>query len=228
MDTLRAISSMASAEAAGIDGTRTPAAAALRKQFQHLDIAVNKAIALTEANHLDPSKDQATQRRLAAAVDRQITGGASADQDVNAVTSRIMWDLMLQEAAARRLELEGESDPLAHLSTVDSSREDLQAADILSRNRISAGLALNSASKDDLSSIAAGRYDRIESDHARQSIGMMLSLSEKQMATPTRAISPDMPQRPIGNYQNFPVSGLGIRPASVRPPVFGNKIGAER
>src|SRR5690606_33146803 len=102
METIRAINSMATAEAAGMDGSRSPGAVALRKRSEKIHIAVNKAIVLAQTNKLHPEEDRSTQMRLAAATDRQIAGQ---DADITAVTRGIMTDVLFQEAAARRLNL---------------------------------------------------------------------------------------------------------------------------
>lgn len=227
METVRAISSMALAEAAGIDGTRSPGAAALRKRAPEFDIAVNQAIAISDMNRLNPANDQATQFRLASAVDRQITGISEGLQDSSRLTANILNDFMMQETAARRLMDQGQPDPLARLTSNESSRETLEPATILSRQRISPSIALNSASKEDLSAIAAGQYDRIASPHAREAVSMSLGLSNKQMATPSQNIA-DAKPRPVRDFRNFPSTGLGKGPERPAPPIFGRKVSAER
>src|SRR3546814_17141738 len=82
-----------------------------------------------------PDDDLATQTRLAAAVDRQITGKTSEHQDEPTVARSILNDFYLQEAAAARLKMAGEQDPLAYVANPDTRRDLDVTFDILERHR---------------------------------------------------------------------------------------------
>src|SRR5690606_37876692 len=107
------------------------------------------------ANGLHPAIDQATKIRLAAAVDRQLADRHVETRDSVALTRAVMTDFFLQEAAARRLQLSGEDDPLDRHAAPESDRTTLKASSILQRNGIAANSAFSSASKEDLIAIAA-------------------------------------------------------------------------
>ena len=228
METIRAITSMANAEAAGMDGTRSPGAVALRRKSEKIHIAVNKAIILISANQLTPNEDRATQIRLASAVDRQMAGNTNEAQSPTQVTRNIMFDVLIQEAAGRRIQLEGGKDPLDHLASFDSDRDNLKASSILNRNAVSPSSIFNGASPEDLRSIASGRFDHIENEHTRFAVANMLKLSQQQMATPTMEVPAHTPSRPAPDHRRYPTAGLGAGPRPAQSPVFGRKVSAER
>src|SRR3546814_5107933 len=107
---------------------------------------------------------RSTQTRLAAAVDRQITGKTSEHQDEPTVARSILNDFYLQEAAAARLKMAGEQDPLAYVANPDTRRDLDVTFDILERNRIKADAILKTASKNDMVAIDRKRT-RLNSSH---------------------------------------------------------------
>src|SRR3546814_2619142 len=106
METIRAINIIAAAEEAGVDGTRTPGGVALNKQSQKIHLAAVQAVIILQANGLNPDDDLATQTRLAAAVDRQITGKTSEHQDEPTVARSILNDFYLQRSEEHTSELQ--------------------------------------------------------------------------------------------------------------------------
>ncbi len=231
METLRAINSMAAAEAAGMDGTRTPGAMALRQRDEKIHVPASKAMSLLNSNELAPSDDRATQVRLASAIDRQITGKTAQALPDSDVTRNIMLDVLVQEAAAKRLVADGGKDPLGHLEASHSRRDTLQPMAILQRNGMNPGRAFASASKDDLSAMAAGQYDKIRNEHTKFAVATILRLDNNQMSTRTmdvpaakraqdRAASLSKPR--------FPAADLTRGPSSAPQVAFGRKVGAER
>src|SRR3546814_948955 len=142
METIRAINIIAAAEEAGVDGTRTPGGVALNKQSQKIHLAAVQAVIILQANGLNPDDDLATQTRLAAAVDRQITGKTSEHQDEQTVARIILNDFYLQEAAAARLKMAGEQDPLATVAnpTTRRDRSDEHTSELQSLMRISTAI----------------------------------------------------------------------------------------
>src|SRR3546814_5711422 len=136
METIRAINIIAASEEAVVDGTRTPGGVALNKQSQKIHLAAVQAVIILQANGLNPDDDLATQTRLAAAVDRQITGKTSEHQDEPTVASSILNDFYLQEAAAARLKMAGEQDPLAYVAQPEPKRAPDVPLDLLERNRL--------------------------------------------------------------------------------------------
>ncbi|AXK44093.1 hypothetical protein [Erythrobacter aureus] len=231
METVRAINSMAAAEASGQDGSRTPGAVALRRRDDKIHVPAAKAMSLLHSNELAPSDDRATQIRLASAIDRQIAGNSAQTMPESDVTRNIMLDVLMQEAAARRIVAEGGKDPLGHLASPEANREALQPMGLLQRNGVNPGRAFNSASMDDLSSIAAGKYDRIENEHTKFAVATILRLDERQMSTKTM----DVPAQPVGRAQRgllskplAPPSDLTRGPRDRALLGFGQKVGAER
>jgi hypothetical protein len=232
METIRAINIIAAAEEAGVDGTRTPGGAALHKQSQKIHLATVQAVIILQANGLNPDDDLATQTRLAAAVDRQITGKTSELQDEPTVARSILNDFYLQEAAASRLKMAGDQDPLAYVANPETRRDLDVTFDILERNRIKADAILKTASKSDMIAIASGRFDHVHSEHTRFAVGTILRHSEEQMATPTAAI----PQKPpalgtLTETRRYPSTGIGMgsKITPVAPLAFGRRSsGAER
>jgi hypothetical protein len=229
METVRAISNMARAEAEGMDGARTPGGLALKRQVDGMHAVATRAITMVNANGLNPDRDQATQIRLAAAVDRQMTGRTSERHTTGAATRAVMNDFYLQEAAARILEQQGARDPLAHLASKEStSRADGHSLEILSRNGVEAGKVLRTASRHDIGAIASGRFDKVQSEHTRFAVSTVLGQSDEQMRTPTARVpevaTPDAPRRP------FPAMGLSAAQSGIpRTASFGRKmVGAER
>src|SRR3546814_11364902 len=103
---------------------------------------------------------RSTQTRLAAAVDRQITGKTSEHQDEPTVARSILNDFYLQEAAAARLKMAGEQDPLAYVSNTDTRRDLAVKSDIPERNRIKADAILKTAPKNDRDRLASGRFEQ--------------------------------------------------------------------
>lgn len=227
METIRAINSMASAEASGHDGTRTSGAVALRKRAPNIHIATNKSIILAQANGLNPAIDEATKIRLAAAVDRQLAGPRVEAQDPVALTRAVMADFLLQEAAARRLQLTGEHDPLDRHAAPETDRSALKAGSILQRNGVAASSAFSSASKEDLTAMASGRYDQIRADHTRFAVATMLNYEERQMAVKTQGVPNHSPE-PRKPAREYPAAGVGIGPRRASALNFGRKVGAER
>src|SRR3546814_771717 len=210
METIRAINIIAAAEEAGVDGTRTPGGVALNKQSQKIHLAAVQAVIILQANGLNPDDDLATQTRLAAAVDRQITGKTSEHQDEPTVARSILNDFYLQEAAAARLKMAGEQDPLAYVANPDTRRDLDVTFDILERNRIKADAILKTASKNDMVAIASGRFDQVHSEHTRFAVGTILRHTQEQMATPTAAM-PNKPQavETLTETRRYPSSGIG-------------------
>lgn len=230
METIRAINIIAKAEAVGVDGARTPGGASLHKRSKTMNDAVASAVILVRANEMQPEHDHATQIRLAAAVDRQIAGHTSEDKFTMSVTRAILNDFYLQEAAALRLAMAGERDPLAHLADPASQRSNDATLDILERNNIRADVILKTASKDDMIAIAGGRFDQIASEHTRFAVGTILRHAEHQMSAPTAAIPMAPPPAPaLSGQRGFPSSGIGVdaRPKTVHPTAFGRRASME-
>lgn len=226
METLRAIDNIARAEAAGLDGARTPGGMALRRNADRMNDVAGQAVLLVSANGLNPDQDKATQIRLAAAVDRQITSRASEVLPANEVTRAVMNDFYLQEAAARRMVQFHDKDPLDHLSIPSSARHKDEAIEILGRNGINSQKLLRTASKEDLASIASGKYDQIKSEHTRFGISTVLNLSDGQMKTPTARIPEAREPTPRSAAFSAPSLALGRAPT---PSIgFGRKVSAER
>lgn len=231
METVRAINSMAAAEASGMDGSRTPGAMGLRQRDDQIHVPAAKAISILEVNRLEPSEDRATQMRLASAIDRQISGNAAQTSPASDVTRNIMTDVLFQEAAARRLVAEGGKDPLGHLSSPESDRDGLKPMEILQRNGVNPGRAFNSATKEDLGAIAAGQYDRIENEHTKFAVATILRLDDNQMSTKTMDVPVQnaVPARaaPLSKPR-FPAADLTRGPSTAPQLAFGRKVGAER
>lgn len=228
METIQAINNMANAEASGVDSARTPGGAALHKKAGNIHLAVANAVIIASANGLQPDTDLATQTRLAAAVDRQIAKQSTGAPDASSITRHILNDFYLQEAAAARLTMAGERDPLAHVADRDSNRRMDQTLDILERNNIRADVILKTASKEDMSAIASGSFDKIESEHTRFAVGTILRHSEAQMSTPTASL-PVQP-RAAAEAKPYPAHGIGsdARMNMIRPVNFGKRVSMER
>src|SRR5690606_1244846 len=109
-------------------------------------------------------------------------------RDSVALTRAVMTDFFLQEAAARRLQLSGEDDPLDRHAAPESDRTTLKASSILQRNGIAANSAFSSASKEDLIAIAAGQYDQIHGAHTRFAVATMLKYDERQMTAKSQGV----------------------------------------
>src|SRR3546814_17487280 len=103
METIRAINIIAAAEEAGVDGTRTPGGVALNKQSQKIHLAAVQAVIILQTHGLNPDDDLATQTRLAAAVDRQLTGQTSEHQAEPTVAPSLFNDVYLQKSEERRV-----------------------------------------------------------------------------------------------------------------------------
>lgn len=226
MDTIRAIASMARAEAAGLDGYRSPGAGTLNKSTPQMHIAANKAIIIAMANGLGPDRDEATQWRLASAVERQAVA-PNHPIEPTAVARSILQDVMVQEVAREILVATGQKDPLSHLAHQTSNRERLNPEAILARQGLKPIKALSGASQGDLRAIAAGQYDRLTSDHTRFAVSSILSLTDQQMKVTSR--DPEAYERTahLKSYKEFPAMGLGNGPTKHSAPIFGRK-GLER
>src|SRR3546814_15795396 len=111
METIRAINIIAAAEEAGVDGTRTPGGVALNKQSQKIHLAAVQAVIILQENGINPDDDLATPTRLAAAVDRQITGKTREHQDEPTVARSIHNDFSIQKDPAASLTLPAEQQP---------------------------------------------------------------------------------------------------------------------
>lgn len=222
MDTIRAISQMAVAEADGNDGSRTAGAAHLNRTSPGLHDAAIASIRLVGSMGLKPADDRATQARLASAVGRS----AEDRGDAESRTSGMMKDFLLQEAAAARLVASGGQDPLGHVSDPGSSRGALEAASMLKRSGVGAHPIFDRASDADMSAIASGRYDRIQAEHTRFAISAQLRMSARAMASP----GVDIPAEKIeGRGPPYPSTGASKGPERVGIPVgFGRKGAAER
>jgi len=194
MDTIRAVAHMASEHADRNDPIRISENARLSKAMRETLSArsnaigderlvgpVNQAVAALHDMGMRPADDRATQMRLASAVDRATAAGP----DLVDVGPSIMRDYMLQEAAAARLAGTGSIDPLATLSDPSSSRATLEAASRLKEmSGIHAHAIFDRASPNDLSAIAAGRYDMIVGGNTAFAVSTQLRMSAETLMTP--------------------------------------------
>lgn len=231
MDTIRAVTIIAEAEEAGADGTRSPGGTALHKQSDKIHYAAVQAVILLQANGLNPDDDLATQTRLAAAIDRQITGKTSEAQDAPTVARSILNDFYLQEAAGARLKIAGDEDPLAYVANAETRRDLGVTLDILERNRVKADAILKTASKGDMVAIASGRFDQVLSDHTRFAVATILRHSEQQMATPITSVpAKPRPMETLTETRRYPASGIGTgsKISPVAPMAFGRRTSMER
>lgn len=193
MDTIRAVAHMASehadrrnpvriAENARLSGTmrQTLEARAGAIGDERLIAPVNQAIDTLHDMGMRPADDRATQFRLAAAIDR----AAAAGPELVDVAPAIMRDYMLQEAAAARLSATGSMDPLAAISDPASARAGLDAANRLREmSGIHAHAIFDRASPNDMSAIAAGRYDMISGGNTAFAVSTQLRMSAETLMT---------------------------------------------
>src|SRR3546814_8011491 len=87
-----------------------------QKQSQKIHLAAVQAVIILQANGLNPDDDLATQTRLAAAVDRQITGKTREHQDEPTVARSIPKAFYLQETADARLKMASKQTQPAYYS----------------------------------------------------------------------------------------------------------------
>jgi hypothetical protein len=199
MDTIRAVAHMASEHADRNDPVRKAENARLSSATRQSMAArstaigderligpVNQVLAELHDMGMRPADDRATQLRVASAVDRAVAAGP----EVADVAPAIMRDYMLQEAAAARLAGTGSMDPLAAISDPASARAGLDAA---SRLREMAGIHAHAifdrASPNDMSAIAAGRYDMVAGGNTAFAIATQLRMSAETLMT--REASPE-------------------------------------
>src|SRR3546814_15466234 len=98
-------------------------------------------------------------------------------------------DFYLQEAAAARLKMAGEQDPLAYVANPDTRRDLDVTFDILERNRIKADAILKTASKNDMVAIASGRFDQVHSEHTRFAVGTIPRHTQHEKTTTTAQLT---------------------------------------
>lgn len=206
MDTVRAIAQMASAREEGLDPERIAAATHLNRISPQLHVHVNGAIAEAERIGLRPAADGATQMRLATAVERHAAGG-----EERRGGHSISMDLLLQEAASARLTLLGRADPYADLQDSDTQRPPRGISDALKASGINAAVILDRASIDDISHMAAGRYDLVRAGHTRFAIGTQLQIAEKALS---HASSASPLRVAVAAMRGYPSAGVGKGPAS--------------
>lgn len=226
MDTVRAIDNIARAEAEGMDGARTPGGMHLRRESDGLHEVATRTVMILSANQLQPEADRATQIRLAAALERQITAKSSEHLTAPAVARSVLNDFYMQEAAATRMASFHGRDPLSHVANPASARSEDEPGRILARNGIQSAKILRTASKEDLAAIAGGRFDQIQSEHTRFGVSTVLGLSDTQMRTPTPR-APEV-REPAPQARPFMAMPTAKGRPAISPASFGRKVSAER